>query len=223
MVKFDLDVPSGRDVDTLTRHFDSPEIEHKRRIVEAVSEELGDDAELAVDLHWNFSPESAERLVTALEPYDLAWVEDLLPPENTEAMARFNRTTDVPLLTGENRYGRHGFRDLLGSDAVAFVAPDITKIGAIAELKKIADMAETHYVALAPHNAASPIGTVATAHVGATAPNFLAMEHHARELSWWEDLLARDEPLIADGRIEVPDGPGLGVELDWDVVDRHAK
>ncbi|WP_408960394.1 mandelate racemase/muconate lactonizing enzyme family protein [Natrinema sp. 74] len=222
-IKFDLDVPSGRDIDTLSRHFDPPEIEHKRSVVEAVTEEVGDDAEVAVDLHWNFSPETAERLCRAIEPYDLAWVEDPLPPENTDAMRELQRSTDVTLLTGENRYGRHGFRDLIEEQAVDFLAPDVPKTGGIAETKKIADMAAAYYQALIPHNIGSPIATVATAHVGATVPNFVALEYHAREVPWWDDLVARDDPLIQNGRLTVPDKPGLGIELDWDVVERHRK
>ena len=223
IVKFDLDVPSGRELNRKSRHFDAPEIDHKRRIVEAVTEEVGDDAEVAVDLHWNFSPETAKRLCDAIEPYGLAWVEDPLPPENADAMRELKRSVNVPLLTGENRYGRHGFRELVEEQGVSFLAPDVPKVGGIAETKKIADAAETYYQALAPHNIGSPVATAATAHVGATVPNFVAMEYHAREVPWWEDLLVRTEPFVDDGRIEVPDAPGLGIELDWDVVEEHRK
>ena len=221
IIKFDLDVPSGRDIDTLSRHFDGPEIEHKRSLVEGVTNEVGDEAEVAVDLHWNLNTESAEKLCRALEPYDLAWIEDLLPPENGEAMATVNERVEQPLLTGENRYGRHGFRDLVEAQAVDFVAPDIPKTGGIAETKKIAELAETYYMTLAPHNIGSPIATMAGVHVGAVVPNFLALEFHARDVPWWDDLLVREEPLIQDGRITVPDEPGLGIELDWDVVEEH--
>ena len=223
IVKFDLDVPSGRETETLSRHFDPPEIEHKRRIVEAVTDEIGHDAEVAVDLHWNFSPETAERLCRAIEPYDLAWIEDPLPPENTDAMRELKRRVDVTLLTGENRYGRHGFRDLIENQAVDFLAPDVPKTGGIAETKKIADMAEMYYQAIIPHNIGSPVATAATVHLGATIPNFVALEYHAREVPWWEDLLARDEPFIKDGYIEVPDDPGLGIELNWDAIETHRK
>lgn len=223
VVKFDLDVPSGRTLNRKSRHLDGPEIEHKRRIVEAVTDEIGDDAEVAVDLHWNFSPETAVRLCRAIEGYGLAWVEDPLPPENADATTNVARRTDVPILTGENRYGRHGFLELIEGQGVSFLAPDVPKVGGIAETKKIADMAEAYYQTLVPHNIGSPVATVATAHVGATAPNFYALEYHAREVQWWEDLLVRDEPLIQRGRIQVPDGPGLGIELDWDVVEKHRK
>ncbi|WP_090506351.1 enolase C-terminal domain-like protein [Natronorubrum sediminis] len=223
IVKFDLDVPSGREIDTLARHFDGPEIEHKRALVEAVTDEVGDEAEVAVDLHWNFSVEAAEKLCQALEPYDLAWIEDPLPPENEDAMAQLNRNVSQALLTGENCYGRHGFQDLVEQQAVSFVAPDIPKTGGIAETKKIGELADTYYMTLTPHNVGSPVATMAGVHVGATVPNFLALEYHARDVPWWDDLVDSDEPLIQDGRITVPDTPGLGIELDWDVVEEHRK
>jgi galactonate dehydratase len=222
LIKFDLDVPSGRDINRKSRHFDPPEIEHKRRIVEAVTDEIGNDAEVGVDLHWNFNVETAERLCRAIEPYDLAYVEDPLPPENVDALRELKRRVDVTLLTGENCYGRHDFRDLIGEQAVDFLAPDVPKTGGIAETKKIADMAETYYQTLVPHNIGSPVATVATAHVGATTPNFYALEYHAREVEWWEDLVVGDD-LIQDGTITVPDAPGLGIELDWDVLAEHRK
>ncbi|WP_435349161.1 mandelate racemase/muconate lactonizing enzyme family protein [Haloarchaeobius sp. HRN-SO-5] len=222
VVKFDLDVPSGRDINRKARHFDPPEIEHKRRIVEAVTDEIGHDAEIAVDLHWNFNPETAARICEAVEPYNLAWVEDPIPPENTDAMTELRRRVDTPLLTGENRYGRHGFRDLIEDQSVDFLAPDVPKTGGIAETKKIADMAEAYYQTLVPHNIGSPVATIATAHVGATVPNFYGLEYHAREVEWWEDLVVGDD-LIQNGRMDVPDGPGLGIELDWDAVREHEK
>lgn len=222
IVKFDLDVPSGGERETLSRHLDGPELDHKERIVAAVTDAVGDDAEVGVDLHWNFSPETAERLCEAVEPYGLAWVEDPIPPENTDAMRELRRRVEVPLLTGENRYGRHGFRDLVETQAVDFLAPDVPKTGGIAETRKVADLAAAYYQPLVPHNVGSPVATVATAHVGATVPNFVALEYHAREVPWWEDLVVGDD-LIRDGAIDVPDGPGLGVELDWDVVETHEK
>jgi galactonate dehydratase len=222
LIKFDLDVPSGREVDRKSRHLDGPEIEHKRRLVEAVVEAVS-DVEVAVDLHWNFSPETAVRLCEAIEPFDLAWVEDPIPPENVDAMSDLARSVNVPLLTGENRYGRHGFRDLIEAGAVAFLAPDVPKVGGIAETRKIAAAAETYYQSLVPHNVGSPVATVATAHVGAAVPNVVAVEHHARDVPWWEDLVVREEPLVDGGRLAVPDGPGLGIELDWDVVAERRK
>lgn len=220
-IKFDLDVPSGRDIDTTNGHFDPVEIKHKRSLVEGALEEVAGEAEVAFDLHWNYPMETAERMCRALEDLDVAWVEDPLPPENAGAMADLNAAVDVPILTGENLYGRHGFRELIEAGGAGFVAPDIPKTGGIAETKKIAEFAETQYMTLAPHNIGSPVATMAGVHVGAVVPNFLALEYHAREVPWWDDLYTREEPLIQDGRIQVPDNPGLGITLDWDIVENH--
>lgn len=223
LIKFDLDVPSGREIQTKSRHLTGPEIEHKRQLVEAVAEEVGNEAEYAFDFHWNFSVESAKRICDAIERYEPIWIEDPIPPENTEVMAELASKVNVPLLTGENRYGRHGFRDLLERGVVDFVAPDVPKTGGIAESKKIGDLADAYYCALTPHNIGSPVATMAGVHVGASVPNFLALEFHALDVPWWNDMVKRSEPLIQNGRISVPDTPGLGIELDWDVVEAHRK
>lgn len=221
LLKFDLDVPSGRPVDGTSRRLDRAEVEHKRQVVEATVDAVGEDAEVGFDLHWNFTVESAERLCRAIEPYDVAWIEDPIPPENTDALAELRGRIAIPILTGENRYGRHGFRDLAASGAVDFLAPDVPKTGGIAESKRIAELGATHYQSMVPHNVGSPVATMAAAHLGAAVPNFLALEFHARDVPWWEDLVTED--VIDDGRIRVPDAPGLGVTVDWDVVDAHRK
>ena len=222
LLKFDLDVPSGRVIDGTAGRLDVDEIEHKRQIVAATTAAVGSNAEVGFDLHWNFTVESAERLCAAIEPYDIAWIEDPIPPENTAALTELRNRIAIPILTGENRYGRHGFRDLVASGAVDFLAPDVPKTGGIAESKKIADLGATHYQTMVPHNVGSPVATMATAHLGVAVPNFVAMEFHARDVPWWSDLVTGDD-VIVDGRIRVPDEPGLGVALDWNVVDEHRK
>lgn len=223
LLKFDLDVTPGRARNTPSGRLDRSQIDHKRAVVEALDAELPSDVELAVDLHWNFTVESAERLARAIETDRLAWIEDPIPPENVAAMQKLARAIDTPLLTGENRYGRHGFRELIESQAVAYLAPDVPKTGGIAETKAIAEHAETYYQSVVPHNIGSPVATYAAAHVAAAVPNFVALEFHAREVDWWADLVASPTDPIVDGRLPVPDGPGLGIEVDWDVVSAHEK
>lgn len=220
LIKFDLDVQAAPKTNPLTARMDSREIEHKRKIVEALHKEVQGKAEFGVDLHWNFTVATAQELCRQLSSYDLAWIEDPIPPENVDVLRELNRATDVSLLTGENRYGRHGFRDLIESQAVSYLAPDVPKTGGIAETKVIANMAQAYYISLVAHNIGSPVATMATAHLGANIPNFVALEYHAREVPWWNDLVM-EEPLIEDGHIAVPDEPGLGIEMDWGVVEDH--
>ncbi|NHX35625.1 MULTISPECIES: mandelate racemase/muconate lactonizing enzyme family protein [Halolamina] len=218
-LKFDLDVPSGHEKDRANRHLRPGEIRHKVDIVEAVTERVEDRADVAFDCHWTFSGGSAKRLAEKLEPYDVWWLEDPVPAENLEVQAEVTNSTTTPITVGENRYRVTELRRLIEDQAVDIVAPDLPKVGGMRETRKIADVANQYYVPVAMHNVASPIATVAAAHVGAAVPNSLAVEYHSYELGWWEDLV--EEDVIVDGTIEVPEKPGLGVTLDLDTVEEH--
>ncbi|WP_336002152.1 mandelate racemase/muconate lactonizing enzyme family protein [Halorientalis halophila] len=218
-LKFDLDVRSGGEKDRANRHLRNPEIEHKTEIVRAVTEAVGDRADVAFDCHWSFSTGSAKRLASTLEDEDVWWLEDPVPPENHDAQREVTRTTTVPIAAGENVYRKHGHRRLLEEQAVDVIAPDLPKVGGMRETRKIADLADTYYVPVAMHNVSSPVATVAAAHVGTAIPNSLAVEFHSYELDWWGDLV--EETVIEAGRIEVPEEPGLGVTLDMDAVAEH--
>jgi gluconate/galactonate dehydratase len=215
-LKFDLDVPSGHEGDRANRHLRPGEIRHKADIVEAVTERVRDRADVAFDCHWSYDAGSARRLADAVEEYDVWWLEDPVPPENIDVQARVTRETPTPVAVGENRYRKHGMRRLLEEGATDIVAPDLPKVGGMRETRKIADLADTHYVPVALHNVASPVGTMAGAQVAAAVPNALAVEYHSYELGWWEELV--EEEVITDGRIEIPEKPGLGLTLDMDTV-----
>ena len=224
ILKFDLDVPSHREVDTAARRLDNAAIEHKASLVEGVREEIGYGVDLAVDLHWNFTAETAMRLAETLEPYDLAWIEDPVPPKRIEAHRRITEATTTPILTGENAVTVDGFNDLVTGDALDIAAPDVNRCGGLWELRKIGTVCDLYGVPLAPHNIASPVGTIAGAHAMAAIPNVIALEYHARDVPWWDDLVTRtgeSGPVIEDGRINVPEGPGLGIEIDRDVAETY--
>jgi len=216
-LKFDLDVPSGHAKDRANRHLRGVEIDHKVSIVEAVTERVGHRADVAFDCHWTFSGGSAKRLAEALEPYDVWWLEDPVPPENHDVQREVTQSTSTPIGVGENVYRKHGQRRLIENQAVDIIAPDMPKVGGMRETRKIADLADMYYIPVAMHNVASPIATMGSAHVGAAIPNSLAVEYHSYELGWWEDLV--EESVIEDGYIEIPEQPGLGVTLDMDVVE----
>ena len=222
-IKFDLDTPSDNDPDPFNGRLSAADVADKREIVAAVHEAVGDDAEVAFDCHWDYTLDGAKRLARALEPYDLMWLEDVLPPENVDAQREVARSTSTPLATGENRFRVHEFSDLLYDFAVDVVTPDPTTCGGLAESRAIANRAEENYITFSPHNVCSPVGTMACVHLGASVANFGYLEYHALEVDWWDDLLVRSDPLIQDGRIAVPESPGLGIELDEDVAAEHAK
>jgi D-xylonate dehydratase len=219
-IKFDLDVPSGHEKDRANRHLRNPEIDHKVEIVEATTEAVGDKADVAFDCHWSFTGGSAKRLAEALEEYDVWWLEDPVPPENHDVQEEVTKSTTTPIAVGENVYRKFGQRTLLEPQAVDIVAPDLPRVGGMRETRKIADLADMYYIPVAMHNVSSPIGTMASAHVGAAIPNSLALEYHSYELGWWEDLVEEDD-LIEEGRMEIPEEPGLGLTLDLDAVGNH--
>ncbi|MDX1745063.1 MAG: mandelate racemase/muconate lactonizing enzyme family protein [Halobacteriales archaeon] len=219
-LKFDLDVPSGAEKDRANRHMRGPEIEHKAEIVRAVCEQVGDRADAAFDCHWSYTPGSAKQLARAVEDLDVWWLEDPVPPENIDVQREVTQSTTTPIAAGENVYRTHGQRPLIEQQAVDVIAPDLPKVGGMRETQKVAHHADLYYVPVAMHNVASPIGTMASAQVATTIPNSLAVEFHSYQLGWWEDLVEQDD-LIVEGRMPIPEEPGLGLTLDLDAVADH--
>ncbi len=220
-LKFDLDMEMDNEPDPMNGRLSNAAVRKKREIVEAVREEIGYEIDLAFDCHWDYSVESAKRLAYELEEFELMWLEDPIPPENMRAQREVTRATRTPVATGENRFRVHELSELLYEHGVDVITPDPTTVGGLAETMRIADRAEENYIPISPHNVCSPIGTMACVHLGAAIPNFDVLEYHALEVEWWDDLVTREEPLIDDGYIEVPEAPGIGVELDSDVVEEH--
>jgi L-alanine-DL-glutamate epimerase-like enolase superfamily enzyme len=223
-LKFDVDIPNPYSRDDFNRCLDNREIAMMAQLVAAVREAVGDDTDIAIDCHWRFSAESAIRLTEAVAPYRLLWVEDPTPPDSVEALERVTDYSPVPIATGENHYTRQQFHDLIVRGGVHIVAPDFQKTGLL-EGKRIADLAETFTVPVAPHNISSPIGTMASAHLCAAIPNFLVLEHHGIDVPFWEELaLGWDGPIIRDGFIELRDDkPGIGIELNEEVAYRYRR
>ncbi len=198
------------------RFVDTPQtVEDMVSRVAAVREAVGKNVDIAVDLHRRFSPTMAILAIKELEPYNLLFAEEPCHPENTEALIKIAQSTHTPIATGERHLTRWGFREIIEREACAILQPDIRHAGGILELKKISNMAEVHDLAVAPHNAAGPIGVAASIHAMATVPNFLICEGGS---SRGEGLFK--EPLVfQDGFIHLPTGPGLGFELDDDAVE----
>lgn len=222
-LKFDLDTPIDNDPDPFNGRISNAAVEQKRETVAAIRDAIGMEPDLAFDIHWDYSIDSAKRVCDALEPYNLMWLEDPVPPENMEAQREINRYASVPIATGENRFRVHEFKDLLYEFGVDIVTPDPTTCGGLAETKAIANRAEENYIPFSPHNVCGPIGTMACVHLGASIPNFDVLEFHARDVDWWDDLHTNSDPLIQDGYIEVPETPGLGIELNETVAAEHVK
>jgi L-alanine-DL-glutamate epimerase-like enolase superfamily enzyme len=193
--------------------------EHERMVelIDMVTTAAGKGIDVAADVHTRLDVPSAIRLARDLEPYHLMWLEEPVPAENIKALREVKMHTSTPICSGENLYLRHGFRDLLEQQAVDIIMPDIPKCGGLSECRKIANMAELYYIPFAPHNVSSPIGTLASAHVCATVPNFLVLEFHWLHRDYWTTIIQEKTDIIKDGYIHLDDRPGIGVELDEEV------
>jgi L-alanine-DL-glutamate epimerase-like enolase superfamily enzyme len=225
-MKFDIDSIVVMTGEELNRPLTRAEMDKMAACIAAAREGAGDDVDLAVDCHWRFAPTEAVRIARALAPYNLLWLEDPCPPENFRDVAEIRALGIVPILTGENLNRRHGFWDLVVNRGCDLVAPDIQKCGGMLEGKRIGELAEMQGMRFAPHNIASPLGTMASAHVCATLPNFVALEFHGSDVPFWNDLIVRPDvsgPLIQNGRIRLTDAAGLGCELNESIARKYAK
>ncbi len=180
----------------------------------AIREGIGDSLDLAIDLHGRYDATAGMKIAQEMEPLNLLWLEEPVPPENIDALAKITHATGTPICVGENLYLRHGFRDLLQQQAADIIMPDISKCGGLSECRKIANLAEMYYVPFAPHNNSSALSTVGDAHVCASVPNFLVLEYHRFDDPTWDKVLATDESVIQDGHVMLTEAPGLGVELN---------
>ncbi len=222
-LKFDLDLPLLPHEDLYARTISAAQLERQVALAEATVAAVAGRADVAFDLHWRYAPADALRLARALEHLPLLWLEDPTPPQDLESIARISERTTTPICTGENLYRLDGFAALIDRGGVDILAPDIQKVGGLSDTRRIAAYADVHSRPLAPHNIAGPIGTLASAHLCASIPNFLALEWHAASVPFFDELVTLDQPVIADGYIVLPDGPGIGAELDLDACRRYAR
>jgi L-alanine-DL-glutamate epimerase-like enolase superfamily enzyme len=197
-------------------------IERLLGYVAAVREAIGFEVPLAADHFGHFSVNDAIRLGRALEPYQLAWLEDMVPWQCTDLWKQITSAIDVPTLTGEDIYLKEEFIKLIEAHAVDLIHPDLATAGGILETKKIGDHAEEHGVGMAMHFAGTPISFMANVHCAAATQNVIVLEHHGVDVPWWEDLvIGPEKPLVKAGFVSVPDRPGLGIELNEDVIRSH--
>jgi len=187
--------------------------------VGAVREAVGDDIDIGLDPHARiFEPGRAMELCQVVAQFRPFFVEEPLRPENYDALQKLSQHVSVPLATGEMLYTRHEFRELLNVQAVDIIQPDICLTGGLWEMKKIAAMAEAHYVSVAPHNPCGPIATAVNVHFAASTQNFVILEYKADEPPR-SDLV--DEPMqLVDGYLELPEKSGLGIDLNVEALDQ---
>jgi len=201
--------------------------------VEALRNALGEDLGLALDCGPGFSVASAVKFSRAIEKFNILWLEDLItgdfyPYTAVEAYRLLRIKSNIPIHTGEQINSRYGFKELIEKEAVDVVGPDPADCGGLSEIKWIAEFAELHQIMIAPHSGFNgPIGLMASVHVSSTMPaNFIAMEFpFASNSAWWDNTLVKGlpQPLVENGYVNVPEKPGLGIELDENTARKYTR
>lgn len=218
-IKFDVDVPNPWKLDAYDRSVSRREHEHIVTIIQSVRDAIGPYVDLSVDLHGAFNQADALRICKDVEHLDLLWLEDPIRWEwgNVDALAKICSQTETPICTGEIFHGAKMFRELMEKQACDLLEPDIPRSGGAVETRRIAELAEMYHMSIAPHYMASAVSGIAAVHICAAIPNFLALEYHSRNIPLWGKMLNLKDP-IQEGYMTVPDGPGLGIELDEDEI-----
>ncbi len=187
-----------------------------------VRAQVGWETPLCADHFGHIGLNSCIKLGKALEPHNLAWVEDMIPWQYTDLWKKITDAIDIPTLTGEDIYLKEPFVDLCRNHAVDIIHPDLASSGGILETKKIGDMAQEYGVPMAMHFAGSPVSCMANVHCAAATENFLVLENHSVDVPWWNDLVhGIEKPIVNKGYITVPNGPGLGITLNDEVMKQH--
>jgi L-alanine-DL-glutamate epimerase-like enolase superfamily enzyme len=190
--------------------------------VAQVREQVGMEVPLSADHFGHIGVNSCIRLGKALEKYNMAWLEDMIPWQYTDLLKKISDAVDIPILTGEDIYLKEPFMELCRAHAVDIIHPDLATSGGILETKKIGDGAQELGVPMAMHFAGTPVSCMANVHCAAATENFLVMENHSVDVPWWGDLVEGvEKPIVNKGFITVPDKPGLGITLNEAVVKQH--
>lgn len=191
--------------------------------VHQVREIVGYEIPMSADHFGHFDTNTAIRLGNAVEKYQLAWLEDMVPWFYTEKWKEITHAINTPTLTGEDIFGKEAFIKLCDERAVDMVHPDLATAGGMLETKKIGDYAEEKGIAMALHFAGTPVSFMANVHCAAATQNFIALEHHDVDTPYWEDYVIGNKPIVENGFVAVPEKPGLGIDLNEDVVKEHLK
>jgi L-alanine-DL-glutamate epimerase-like enolase superfamily enzyme len=198
-------------------------LEVLQSLVENVRNMVGYEIPISTDHYGHFDYNNGIRLGKALERYRLAWLEDIVSWEYTEQWKRLTDALETPTLTGEDIYLLKYFKPLIDERAVDIIHPDLASSGGLLETKRIGDYAEEYGIAMAMHQAGTPVSFMANVHCAAATQNFLALEHHSVDLPWWDSLVKTSDGknIITKGFANVPLSPGLGIELNEEVLKQH--
>ena len=194
-------------------------------IVAAVRDAVGPDVQIMVEMHGRFTPSTAVKVATLLEPYEPEWIEEPVPCENPKAMARVRAATNLPIATGERAHTPEDIRPFIEDGLMDIVQVDLTHFGGLLAMKRLAGWADAYSLLMAPHNVCGPVGTMANLHFAVSTPNYKVLEHFNDFADPWVQDLVDHPPRVdeSDGCFAVPERPGLGLRLNHEACARHPR
>lgn len=226
----DMDMMLGKNYEIFTIphhatgiHVTEKGLDYLENYVREVREVIGYEIPLAIDHLGHIAITDCIRVANRLEPYNIAWIEDVAPWHYTDHYVKIANSTTVPICTGEDIFLHENFEPLMSRGGVSVIHPDMLTVGGALEMKKLGDMCDKYGVAMAIHMAESPIACMAAIQTAAAIQNVLAVEYHSVDCKWWNDIaIGIDNPLIVDGFARVSDKPGLGIdELNEELLAEH--
>ena len=199
---------------------DKKEFRASFECIEAVRDTVGNDVEIMIEAHGRFNVPTAIRIGKALQEFDILWFEEPLPPDSKDALLEVKKRVGVPIAAGERLYSRWEYNDFLKMGCADYIQPDVSHVGGILELKKIAAMAEASHIPVCPHNPSGPISNAATLQLAANIPNFYLLETMSSDVPYRQDIC--NENIDFDsGIIHLPDAPGLGIEINEEEIEKY--
>lgn len=201
-------------------YMDHKDFVHAIEVVEAVRGAVGSDMDLLIEGHGRFDIATGIKIANALKPFDPYFFEEPTPPDCYNALAEVRRSSPVPIAGGERVYSLTQMREFLEKGCADFVQPDVSHCGGISAVKKMAAMCETYYVAIAPHNPSGPVANAATLHLAANLTGFRILEIMLTDVTWRKDL-TNEKVVFENGNILIPQGIGLGLELNEEACSSY--
>ena len=202
------------------QELDKTEFRRALECIAKVSEAVGKDVNLLIEGHGRFNIPTAVRIGRALEDFDIYWFEEPIPPDDKEGMREVKTRVRVPLAAGERLYNRYEYRQFFDLNCTDYIQPDISHAGGILEMRMLGGEAEARHIGFCPHNPSGPVANAATLQIAACVPNFIMLEMMMTDVPWRADIC--DEKLtLRNGCMEIPDRPGLGIDLNEAELVKH--
>lgn len=188
--------------------------------VAAVVGAVGPEVDILIEGHGRFNVPTAIRIAHALEDYDIHWFEEPIPPDNLEALAEVRQRTRVPIAAGERLYSRWDYQRFFALRCADFAQPDVSHVGGIMEVKKIAAQAEANHLAICPHNPSGPVANAASLQLAACVPNFSVLETMSADVPHRREI-STERIVFENGAMQIPDAPGLGIDIHVEAIAAH--